>query len=202
MRLFLLFFLLTISDFLIAQHHGTLKMDKVIVDSSLDSYLFYQPKYSKIHNETKIVIKNLTTGKIDSTRNISEDIEKFENANLHDSSLNLLDFDNCNSFLKKDTLVIQFQNSHSLQPSPIETDKIYVYIVGGYFFCKYLSIDSPLWISPYSLQLQTQRLVLRKLISEKGGRLMGFLTVQFVDQNPKTKDRLLTIEGPFDCIAN
>src|SRR5579862_5229126 len=140
MRLFLLFLLLTISDFLIAQQHATFKMDKVIIDSSLDNDLFYAPKNSAIHYSTLLTITNNSTGKIDSVHNIPKDIDIVVNANLH-SNGNHFDFDNCSSFFNKDTLAIQFQNNSSFEEMQIFIDKIYLYIVNGYFFCKYQSVN-------------------------------------------------------------
>jgi hypothetical protein len=203
MRPYLIFLLTLITNLLFAQQRLKVTMENFFVDSGLRNYLFYVSKNSRINYSTKLVIINKTTWKIDSsTENVPKDFDILVNAHIEDSGRSHFEFDNCASYFKGDTLVVQFQDNSSFEVDPLFVDKLFLYIVKDKFYSVYMPCDSHWWGSPYkSLVIKRQALTLKKMVTAKGERLMGILTILYTDENPKSKVKLLNLTGPFDCIV-
>lgn len=199
MKALMTIFISLTSSFIFAQQDFKSDKNKVVIDSQLENDLFYASKNSIIHYPAKVTITNSTTGKTDTFHKFPKDIDIIVNANVVETSNNHYNFDNCASFLRNDTLIIQLQNNSALEQKPIFLDKIFVYIVKGMFYTKYKTITTEYWLSPYWLVLKKQELTLKNMVNKKGQRLMGQLVVQYADQNPKAKNKLLTFKGAFDC---
>ena len=78
-------------------------------------------------------------------------------------------------------------------------DKIIIYITKGKFYIEYLPFKSSSYESPFSLVVNSQKLILKKIVTRKGERIMGELRIEYFNQIPEAKIKILTFAGPFDC---
>jgi len=172
-------------------------MEKLVVDSNLKNDFFEAKGTTTMVYPRKMVIVNENTGKTDSfLYEPHKDTNVILNADISDKGRRHYGFNICESYFEGDTLVIQLENIYSFFPNSMLNDKIFIYIIGRKFYIKYKYV-----ISLYWLVVKSQKLTVKKLVTQKGERLMGELTVQFINQNPKAKTRIFEFTGPFDCIV-
>src|ERR1700693_3697107 len=143
MKIFIGVFLSIIYNPLIAQQHLSRKFENVIIDKNLENDLFSRDKQSILNFPSKMNIYDSSTGKSDSLIQSPKVLNIIINADIVDSQGGHFNFDNCKSYLKKDTLVIQFQNNSSFLPKPLFLDKLIVYVTKGKFCSQYINVGSP-----------------------------------------------------------
>lgn len=200
MKIFTTVLLLLMLNLLFAQQKSIVKIDSVIIDSNLTNDLFNADKHSKISFVTTSVVASRNNGgKTDSVQKVPEELDIIVNCKITESERAHYPFDNCSSLFKGDTLLIHFRNNHSSMPIAGYHDKIIIYILKGKFYIEYLPSKSSSYKSPFSLVVKSQKLIFKKIVTHKGERLMGELRIEYFDQNPEAKIKILTFAGPFDC---
>ena len=168
MKILILFFLCFISEIISGQIMSSIKMDKIIIDSHLSDPLFNANKYTKQKFTTISVVRIDSSGnKKGSNTQVSNEIDVIINSKITDVDRNHYPFDSCTSFYKSDTLVISFLNTLSLRQVVGCDDKLIVNIVKNKFFTQYLPFNSSIYESPYKLTPLKQKLILKKLFSER-----------------------------------
>jgi hypothetical protein len=190
--------LFLISNSLFAQQRFTAKLEKIVVDSNLQGGLFDWSDYEQmatIAYPTVSIIKNLNTGKSDTSYGTGGDTQVLRNAGILPVGDNGFRLEHCESHFLQDTLVVQFQNLDASLPNSMMTDKILLHIINGMYYFEYKSSGNY-----YLLSVVDQQLTLKKLVMGKGERLMGHMEVQFLNQNQKAKIKFYKYSGLFECL--
>jgi hypothetical protein len=193
-------FLVLLSVLAIGQENSTLKLERIIIDSTLDNILFFNEKNPFVLSGGKsiTIIKNEKTGKSDTigpvpARNV------IANCKVEDTAGHHCGFDNCIAFtyVRNDTLDVQFQNYNTDLPKFQWWDRLTIHIIKGRFYAEYIYTNK----SKYRLRVVKQELILKRDTRKRGDRLRGQLTVQCV--NDMINDRypkMVTFKGPFDAV--
>jgi hypothetical protein len=185
MKILLVFCNLMLSGILFGQKIGP-KFSAIYIDSTLDIAFFLGPNMAQIDLGGTAIVTNHDTGKSD-TFNIPPEPEKYfiYNCRIVDLSRHHLGFDNCIAYLQNDTLVVQFQSNYANTMDFSFWDKLILHIIKNHFYAEYV------WSSKsYNrLAVQGQLLKLKRLAVRSGEQLMGILSIQFENNDPRVHDK-------------
>ncbi|HLY71300.1 MAG TPA: hypothetical protein VKR53_16315 [Puia sp.] len=193
MKIILVFCNLVLSGILFGQEVSP-KFSEITIDSTLDDDFFHLQNMTQSFSGGTTIVTNHDTGKSDTfyTPTIERDI--IENCRIDELGRHHLGFDNCIAYFQKDTLVIQFQNNNANTQESAYWDKMILHIIKNRFYAEYV------WTSKSydRLSLQGQLLKLKKLPARRGEHLMGRLSIQFENNDPRVKDKSVHFNGPFN----
>ncbi len=174
-----------------------LKFCPITIDSNLSNQFFNFSMHAHQTTGGTTIISNEETGKSDTFYSPIKETELEVNCKILDLGRHHLGFDNCISYFKKDTLLIQFQSNYSNTSEVYYWDKMILHLIKDQFYAEYI------WSSKTitKLEVQGQMLKLRSLSYRKGERLMGVLTIQCDNKDPNSTYKLFTFSGPFNVVV-
>lgn len=185
-----------------------MKMDSIIIDSTYSSDLFNTDKNVKLvlhkfHKNTQTIDGQQSVSTITTSRDTAV-IKYLKNSRVEDSTGLHYPFDYCISYYNQDTLMIEFRHHYYDRNVFGYRDRIIIHIIKNRFFSTYVWAKPPpnYSVNPSysSLILKEQQLILKKPVAKIGDRMMGEIKVNFLNKNFNSKNKILSFNGPLDCI--
>ncbi|MBS1915402.1 MAG: hypothetical protein JST87_03935 [Bacteroidetes bacterium] len=193
-KFWILIYMVPILSF--SQNQSRSKFEKIIFDANLTNPFFDIPKIVKENVGGTTIIERGNTGSKDTINKVNRERDIIINAKISDTGRKHIGFDNGIAYSWKDTLVLQFQNNKSNEPSFNYWDKLIIYIINDQFYAEYIWTTK----SVYQLIETRQKLILEKPVSLSNRQIRGELLIDFSNKNVKSFAKKITFAGPFDLV--
>jgi hypothetical protein len=196
MKIKLLVSILIFSEMLFGQNFSPI-FNPIIIDSNLSNIFFLQSPFAHQSSGGTTIVTDMKTGKSDTTFTAVKEADLIVNCKIDDPGRHHLGFDNCISYIEKDTLVIQFQNNNSNSPSTFYWDKMILHLIKNQFYAEYIRTSKTFC----KFVVERQTLTLKSLKYRRGERLMGELAIHFENKDIKPTCESFKYKGPFNVVV-